>query len=411
MKKLVIIVAAVMMLAIPGTVFADLSINPNAVRLSNSYILEGRSVRIYATSANSSTNDLLGTVKFINNTTGQQIGTDQPISVFAEKTDDVFVDWIPYVYGTYNISIKLVPWDIEIDDPSNNTASISATVHQDTDKDGIANSEDPDDDGDGVEDGEDSFPLDGNEWEDTDGDNTGNNADTDDDNDGRLDDEDALPFDPMEWEDTDGDGIGNNADDDDDGDGVKDASEKSSGTDPLLSDSDGDGVQDGDDPFPTNKNEWEDTDNDGTGDNTDTDDDDDGIADSDDFNSKNKGPLIVLKNKPNFVPVNSPTTFDASSSFDEDGKIVNFEWIVDGERRSGEKIEKTFEKGSHNIKLVVTDDKGETRSKEFTVTAINYQTYLYFLLLLIVISLAFIILFNYIGLAKKSKNRPKRTKS
>jgi hypothetical protein len=56
----------------------------------------------------------------------------------------------------------------------------------DTDGDGLADTVDPDDDNDGVRDGDDTFPLDGSESVDTDGDGIGNNADTDDDGDGRC---------------------------------------------------------------------------------------------------------------------------------------------------------------------------------------------------------------------------------
>ena len=44
-----------------------------------------------------------------------------------------------------------------------------------TDRDGIGNNADPDDDNDGVEDGADAFPLDVGESVDTDGDGIGNN--------------------------------------------------------------------------------------------------------------------------------------------------------------------------------------------------------------------------------------------
>ena len=95
----------------------------------------------------------------------------------------------------------------------------------DTDDDGCFNLEDTDDDGDGIEDLEDSFPLDSTEYIDDDGDGIGNNADTDDDGDGIEDLEDAFPLDHNEDTDNDGDGIGNNADTDDDGDGVLDYDE------------------------------------------------------------------------------------------------------------------------------------------------------------------------------------------
>ena len=81
---------------------------------------------------------------------------------------------------------------------------------------------DDDDDGDGVSDAMDAFPLDATEWYDTDLDGVGDNTDTDDDNDGSLDWDDAFPLDPSEDSDTDGDGVGDNADDDADGDGEVD---------------------------------------------------------------------------------------------------------------------------------------------------------------------------------------------
>ena len=135
-----------------------------------------------------------------------------------------------------------------------------APLGLDSDRDGIPDLSDPDDDNDGVVDGEDAFPLDGDEQLDTDGDGIGNNGDPDDDNDGVADTEDAFPLDGGEQLDTDGDGIGNNGDPDDDNDGVADA----------------------EDAFPLDGGEQLDTDNDGIGNNRDPDDDNDGVADSKD---------------------------------------------------------------------------------------------------------------------------------
>ncbi|MBS9784251.1 thrombospondin type 3 repeat-containing protein, partial [Candidatus Gracilibacteria bacterium] len=142
----------------------------------------------------------------------------------------------------------------------------------DLDGDGKPDSDDEDIDGDGHNNDEDAFPTDKNEWEDADGDGIGDNADncknvansdqvdTDGDGMGNLCDsdldgdgvdnaDDAFPNDPNEWLDTDGDGIGNNADEDDDGDGFSDEVETAVGTDPLdpnskPSDFDGDGIPD-----------------------------------------------------------------------------------------------------------------------------------------------------------------------
>ncbi|MEN7342833.1 MAG: serine hydrolase [Pseudomonadota bacterium] len=152
----------------------------------------------------------------------------------------------------------------------------------DTDNDGIADITDTDDDGDGVPDTADAFPLDPSESADFDGDGTGDNADTDDDNDGVDDANDAFPNDANESADTDSDGVGDNADAfpqdpnetvDLDGDGVGDNAD---------TDDDGDGVEDANDAFPRDPAESVDTDGDGTGDNADTDDDNDNVADNDD---------------------------------------------------------------------------------------------------------------------------------
>ena len=82
----------------------------------------------------------------------------------------------------------------------------------------------------------------------------------DEDGDGVSDSKDAFPLNPMDNKDTDGDGIGDNMDED----------------------RDGDGVPDDDDEFVLDKTEWNDFDNDGMGDNKDLDDDNDGIVDTKD---------------------------------------------------------------------------------------------------------------------------------
>ena len=97
-----------------------------------------------------------------------------------------------------------------------------------------------DTDGDGVDDENDAFPNDPNEWDDSDGDGVGDNSD-------------AFPNDPNETTDTDGDGVGNNADAfpfdssesaDTDGDGVGDNSDQCEGFDDSI-DVDADGIIDG----------------------------------------------------------------------------------------------------------------------------------------------------------------------
>ncbi|MDC3238682.1 gliding motility-associated C-terminal domain-containing protein, partial [Flavobacteriaceae bacterium] len=130
----------------------------------------------------------------------------------------------------------------------------------DTDKDGIGNNTDEDDDGDGYSDLDEitcnTDPLKrSSRPEDYDRDLSPDCVDTDDDNDGCLDQEDLFPLNERECIDTDGDGIGDNADMDADNDGI---------IDPL-------------DDFPTDPNESKDTDGDGIGDNADLDDNNDGF--------------------------------------------------------------------------------------------------------------------------------------
>jgi len=228
-------------------------------------------------------------------------------------------------------------WDMNETDCGSDPED-STSVPLDTDSDGICDPLDLDDDGDYVEDANDSFPLDQTEWDDTDNDNIGNNADTDDDNDGFTDTEevqcgsdplisfdipsdfdsdgicdlqdsdddndgyddeiDAFPMDDSEWADTDNNGIGDNSDTDDDGDGYSDNIELSCDSDPLNSfdvpsdidmdgtcdlmdnDIDGDNYPNEIDAFPTNSQEWFDTDNDGFGNNADIDDDGDSVSDN-----------------------------------------------------------------------------------------------------------------------------------
>lgn len=160
-------------------------------------------------------------------------------------------------------------------------SSFSCQIYaEDIDEDGLVNSEDPDMDGDGVDNESDMFPRDPAESSDSDGDGIGDNADLFDD-------------DPTEWFDSDGDGIGDNLDEDADNDGVTDELDAFPTDDRYATDTDGDGVpdevdddadndgvDDRDDAFPLDARVSRDSDGDGVGDALDEDDDNDGVADS-----------------------------------------------------------------------------------------------------------------------------------
>ncbi|MBU1151570.1 PKD domain-containing protein [Patescibacteria group bacterium] len=394
---------------ISSSVFAysgDISMSNGTLRFSSDNFIQGQTVRIYSSATNNSQQDLLGVVRFFAN--NSQISSDQAVSIFVGKTDDIFIDWTPQTYGNQTIKAQIFPWDSELDDPSNNTISTNIYIAPDTDGDGIPNASDPDDDNDGISDDNDDFPLDPGEQHDTDGDGQGDNADPDDDNDGIPDEHDDLPYDPNESTDTDGDGQGNIEDTDDDNDTVLDIQEDNQGTDPLNPDTDGDSYNDGIDPFPLDPNEWEDTDNDQIGDNTDTDDDNDGILDEMDDFPKNKGPFIELKKNPKLVDILDPYTFDASPSYDEDGNIISYIWKINGEEFEGNSVTHTFEKvGKHSIELTITDNQGEQRSKTFQVSVLNLNLYLQLGLTLLLILLAILMYTKYIAKAKNSKLKKK----
>lgn len=405
MKKTLLILSGFILLS--TTVYAysgDISIDSSDINFSKSYFLEGDNFRIYATTKNNSSQDLLGTVRFYSD--GKQIAGDQAISIFTGKTDGVFIDWAPTSFGEHTISARIFPWKLELDNPSNNYVDEKIYVEQDTDRDSIKNSLDPDDDGDKIDDNKDPFPLNAKEWADTDGDGTGNNEDLDDDNDGVPDEFDEMPLDPNETLDTDKDGIGNIRDVDDDNDGLSDIEEDKIGTDPLNPDTDGDKVVDGKDAFPLDPNEWLDTDEDSIGNNLDVDNDNDGIPDTTDSFPLNKSPILQVKKVPDYINLMESFTFDASNSYDADGKITAFEWYVNNKKITGPQFKKIFNKtGTQNISLKITDDNGESLTKNFQINVINTRFQIQLGFLLITILLAFLIYFRYISTTKNSKKQ------
>lgn len=194
--------------------------------------------------------------------------------------------------------------DIDGDGVDNGDDAFPYNVEEalDSDGDGLGNNQDADDDGDGFSDeleqeyGTD--PLNGDlHPADLDGDGTPDDADPDLDGDGVANESDAFPENSLEWADLDGDGEGNNGDDDDDGDGYPDDVELQHDTDPLDAgsfpadldgdgipdtedlDKDGDGVVNVEDAFPNDPTDWADSDGDGEGNKTDADDDNDGYPD------------------------------------------------------------------------------------------------------------------------------------
>lgn len=422
----------ILIIGIPLAKAGDIWLSSDNITFSDNSIVHHQTVRIYATVHNSHTSDHLGTVRFVNETTKEQIGGDQAVSVLSENIDTVFVDWTPSA-GTYTISVTVYPWNYSSDDPQNNSTTFTKIVDYDYDGDGVGNAQDPDDDNDGIPDKEDPFPLDPSESLDTDNDGIGNNSDLDDDNDGAEDELDDLPLDPTETLDTDNDEIGNNIDEDDDNDGLTDEEEQGiflsstdedagptgsgnyQNTDPLNPDTDGDTFYDGTDIFPLDENEWLDSDNDGIGNNADPNDDNDDLMDNEDEYPENYGPIISYEE----YQVTDPETGDqfivlsALNSYDPDGdssKMI-FRWFTKDGRLIGETAEYRTKISSDMLlpsTLKVFDENGEWReflinitgNKLLRIGALTVGSILLF-------ALAILILIKYTASASKKKTTPK----
>lgn len=243
----------------------DISILETDITFSKTDLLDGDSVRIYGRVFNVGDTDVSGYVVFLKN--NLEMANPQPISLKPNTYDDVFIDW-QAKSGTYNIEVKIVGAN-PADENSENNATIKKDVFidLDTDKDGIGDSKDidTDDDGltneeeknigtdpfkndtdeDGVSDKVDAFPFDKTEWRDTNNNGVGDNKDPDADGDGltNIDETQKYGTNPLSS--------------DSDLDGLQDEQEIKIGTDPNKSDTDGDGVKDLEDKFPLDPSKFE----------------------------------------------------------------------------------------------------------------------------------------------------------
>ena len=381
----------------------DLALSASNVWFSTDSYLEGSTIRIWASAQNNSPNDLLGNVRF--SVSGQVIDADQPISALAGKTDEVFVDWVPGTYGTFTLTIQVIPWDATSDNPDNNTVQKEVTVYQDTDRDGIPNGSDPDKDGDGVPNEEDAFPITHSESKDSDGDGQGNNADLDDDNDGTPDTEDQLPEDSRYTKDQDGDSLADEVDEDLDGDGLLNEDETDLGTNAAAPDTDEDGSLDSQDVFPIDPSEWQDTDEDTVGDNSDSDIDGDEIANEVDIAPYNPAPSADIEQDVFIAGVGEEIIFDGSASQDDSG-INQFVWLFGSSDEEdvnlassaeGPRVSHIFTtKGLQTATLTVYDENGQSDTLEIKVRVFDYgflmKAALFALLLLL---LAFYLIYRY----------------
>ncbi len=290
---------------IEGTIFLRAQDNKShLIPAENPLVNADTQVRIYARTKNLSSQDFRWYLHFVlaDNT---PIKVNIPIYIAGNSiTDTIWVDTQFLDTGVFRVNFYGTPnlWEESWEKVVSWSMNLVSDI--DTDGDSIYNSEDGDDDDDGVKDVLDVLPLDFRESTDIDGDGIGDNTDTDDDNDGISDREEWTYWTNPGSYDSDNDGISdkieisnntNPNDADTDNDGVIDwqdvfpldsTESKDTDHDGVWNirdiDDDNDNIIDIYDVFPLNSNETRDTDFDGIGNNADTDDDNDGIPDGED---------------------------------------------------------------------------------------------------------------------------------
>lgn len=128
----------------------DASIDADNISLARGqHATEQQAVRVYATITNVGTEDIEGLVRFFDN---EQFIGGKVFSLRAgTRPEDAWVLWTPKTSGEHTIRVEIAN-DAEFPDatPANNAATTVFAVHQDLDKDGIANEYDDDMDGDTV---------------------------------------------------------------------------------------------------------------------------------------------------------------------------------------------------------------------------------------------------------------------
>lgn len=200
--KSIFFILSFFLLPLSAHAAADLSISPQDIEFSQSLLVAGDQIRIYAKIYNVGDEDVSGYVSFYQGS--MLIDDSLVVSLPANgNADEVYVDFV-VPDGSFNILAIIRGTDPEDVNSSNNSAVTSMFIPiLDDDRDGIPN------------------------------------------------DEDNCPESPNNDQlDTDGDGQGDACDSDDDNDGLSDDVEAELNSNSLLADTDGDGVEDANDAFP-----------------------------------------------------------------------------------------------------------------------------------------------------------------
>jgi len=89
-----------------------------------------------------------------------------------------------------------------------------------------------------------------------------------------------------------------------------------------------------------------------------------------------KPPVARFTHKPLTPKVGEKVTFDASISYDPDGKIVSYKWnFGDGHTKAGKIVTHSYSNArNYNVKLTIKDNDGKSSSRTKTVTVVKPAT-------------------------------------
>ena len=259
LEKCAMAVLGALLILVPAVAFgSQIGFVKSNIWTSKTSAIVGENITVYAILVNDDKNELEGKVIFLNNNTGATVGEAKSFSLPSGGSSSVITATWKAVKGEYRFRAKIAN-AVSIDRTGVRTPlgneilselSDVIVVKVDSDGDGIpddqevhngTNPNNPDTDGDGINDKKDPNPL----KKDTDGD-------------GDPDGTDPAPTNPAIYTppDLDGDGIPDSKDTDMDNDGLYNWEEKEIGTNPRKYDTDGDDVGDKQDFYPLDPKRW-----------------------------------------------------------------------------------------------------------------------------------------------------------
>ncbi|PVX25908.1 MAG: hypothetical protein CW691_03145, partial [Candidatus Bathyarchaeum sp.] len=90
---------------------------------------------------------------------------------------------------------------------------------------------------------------------------------------------------------------------------------------------------------------------------------------------RNQAPVAIFTESDDSVNVGDEISFDATDSYDPDGRIVKYSWnFGDGTTATGSTASHAYsDNGEYTVTLTVTDDEGATDSETSVITVINME--------------------------------------